>query len=176
MEMKAGRPLSTSSLHAAPQGVSECSTSGQLKKALLAVALVILGSLLLAAALGLAGEAIAVAHGAAQRLWNPAWGSAKTFVAAFVFVATYIVIAIGKLPFYQLDRAGAVLLGASCMVGLGMLSLEDAYRSIDFDAITLLLGMMIVVAKLRLSGFFRLVSNWAVTRVMAGGVFLISRF
>ena len=50
------------------------------------------------------------------------------------------------------------------MVGLGVVSLDDAYRSIDFDAITLLLGMMIVVANLRLSGFFRLVSNWAVTR------------
>ncbi len=51
------------------------------------------------------------------------------------------------------------------MVGLGVVSLDDAYRSIDFDAITLLLGMMIVVANLRLSGFFRLVSNWAVARV-----------
>jgi Na+/H+ antiporter NhaD/arsenite permease-like protein len=50
------------------------------------------------------------------------------------------------------------------MVGLGIVSLDQAYRAIDFDTITLLLGMMIVVANLRLSGFFRLVSNWVVAR------------
>jgi Na+/H+ antiporter NhaD/arsenite permease-like protein len=50
------------------------------------------------------------------------------------------------------------------MVGLGVLSLQDAYRAIDFDTITLLLGMMIVVANLRLSGLFRLVSGWVMTR------------
>ena len=50
------------------------------------------------------------------------------------------------------------------MVGVGVVSLDQAYRAIDFDAITLLLGMMIVVANLRLSGFFRLVSNFVVAR------------
>ncbi len=85
-------------------------------------------------------------------------------LAVLVFVATYAVITIGKLPGFQLDRAGAALLGASLMVGVGVLSLEDAYRAIDFDTITLLLGMMIVVANLRLSGFFRLVSEFVVSR------------
>ena len=41
----------------------------------------------------------------------------------------------------------------------GVVTLDDAYRAVDFDTITLLLGMMIVVANLRLSGFFRLVNN-----------------
>ena len=45
----------------------------------------------------------------------------------------------------------------------GVLSLDEAYRAIDFDTIALLLGMMIVVANLRLSGFFRLVTDWVVT-------------
>jgi Na+/H+ antiporter NhaD/arsenite permease-like protein len=85
-----------------------------------------------------------------------------TAVAAIVlFLATYLVIAIGKLPYYQLDRAGAALLGASLMVAFGVMSLDQAYRAIDFDTLTLLLGMMIVVANLRLSGFFRLASNFA---------------
>jgi Na+/H+ antiporter NhaD/arsenite permease-like protein len=60
------------------------------------------------------------------------------------------------------------------MVGLGVVSLDQAYRAIDFDAITLLLGMMIVVANLRLSGFFRLVSNWAVLRARHPLVLLIA--
>jgi Na+/H+ antiporter NhaD/arsenite permease-like protein len=92
------------------------------------------------------------------------WSDAKTTVAVAIFAATYLIIAIGKLPGYQLDRAGAALLGASLMVGLGVLSLDQAYRAIDYDTIVLLLGMMIVVANLRLSGFFRLVNNWVVTR------------
>jgi Na+/H+ antiporter NhaD/arsenite permease-like protein len=94
--------------------------------------------------------------------------------AVVIFAATYVVVAIGKLPGYQLDRAGAALVGASFMAGLGVVSLERAYRAIDFDAITLLLGMMIVVANLRLSGFFRLVSNWAVARARRPLVLLLA--
>ena len=92
------------------------------------------------------------------------WHDAATITAFAIFVATYLFIAVGKLPGYHLDRAGAALLGASLMVWLGVLSLEDAYAAIDFDTIALLLGMMIVVANLRLSGFFQLVNEWVVTR------------
>jgi len=91
-------------------------------------------------------------------------GDGKAIAAITIFAGTYLVIAIGKLPGYRLDRAGAALLGASLMAAVGVVSLDQAYRAIDFDTITLLLGMMIVVANLRLSGFFRLVNNWVVTR------------
>ena len=46
------------------------------------------------------------------------------------------------------------------MVATGVLSLEEAYRAVDFNTIVLLLGMMIVVANLRLSGFFRVITHW----------------
>ena len=92
------------------------------------------------------------------------WHDGAAIIAVAIFAATYLVIAVGKLPGYHLDRAGAALLGASLMVGLGVVSLDQAYRAIDFDTIALLLGMMIVVANLRLSGFFRLVNNFVVTR------------
>jgi len=49
-------------------------------------------------------------------------------------------------------------------VASGVLTLEQAQHAIDLDTITLLLGMMIVVANLRLSGFFRAVTGWTVTR------------
>jgi di/tricarboxylate transporter len=91
----------------------------------------------------------------------------------------YVVIAIGKLPRFQLDRAGAALLGATLMVACGAISLSDAYKAIDFGTITLLLGMMIVIANLRLSGFFRLINSWAVTRahhpiILLGAVVLVT--
>jgi hypothetical protein len=39
--------------------------------------------------------------------------------AVLIFTATHIVSAIGKLPGYRLDRAGAALLGAALMVAFG---------------------------------------------------------
>jgi Na+/H+ antiporter NhaD/arsenite permease-like protein len=79
--------------------------------------------------------------------------------AGLIFIATYGVLAFGKIPVYRIDRAGAALLGASVMVGAGVLSLEEAYQAVNFDTIVLLLGMMIIVANLRISGFFRVVTH-----------------
>lgn len=95
---------------------------------------------------------------------NPIWHDAVTVGAFAVFALTYLFIAVGKLPGYHIDRAGAALLGASLMVWLGVLSLEEAYSAIDFNTITLLLGMMIIVANLRLAGFFQLLNEWVIRR------------
>jgi len=92
------------------------------------------------------------------------WHEAIPWIAIAIFVSTYVFIAVGKLPGYHLDRAGAALLGACMMIWLGVLPIEEAYGAIDFDTIALLLGMMIVVANLRLSGFFLLVNEWVVLR------------
>ncbi len=70
----------------------------------------------------------------------------------------------GRLPGLRLDRTGAAIIGASLMVALNVLTLDEAYRAINFDTIVLLFGMMIVVANLRLSGFFTAVSSWAVRK------------
>jgi Na+/H+ antiporter NhaD/arsenite permease-like protein len=88
-----------------------------------------------------------------------------TAVAVVIFAATYVIVALGKIPVYRIDRAGAALLGGSLMVGAGVLSLDEAYRAVDLNTITLLLGMMIVVANLRVSGFFRLVNGWIAAHV-----------
>jgi len=102
------------------------------------------------------------------------WDDWQTVAALVIFAGTYFVIAVGKLPGYRLDRAGAALLGAALMVGFGVLPLEAAYRAIDFDTITLLLGMMILVANLKLSGFFRLVNGFIMTRARHPLVLLIA--
>ncbi|MBV8826865.1 MAG: anion transporter [Hyphomicrobiales bacterium] len=91
--------------------------------------------------------------------------SFATIAASVIFLATYVIVAIGKIPVYRIDRAGAALLGGSLMVGLGILSADEAYQAISFDTLTLLLGMMIVAANLRVSGFFRLVTYWVTQHV-----------
>jgi Na+/H+ antiporter NhaD/arsenite permease-like protein len=54
------------------------------------------------------------------------------------------------------------------------MSPEEAFGAIDFDTIILLLGMMIVVANLRVSGFFRIVNRWIATHVRRPAVLLVA--
>ncbi len=84
-------------------------------------------------------------------------------LTALIFVLTYAGVALGRIPGLRLDRAGIALTGAALMMAVGAITPEDAYRAIDLNTLALLLGMMIVVAHLKLSGFFRLVSGWALT-------------
>jgi Na+/H+ antiporter NhaD/arsenite permease-like protein len=82
--------------------------------------------------------------------------------AAFIFLGTYLVLAVGRLPGFRVDRTGAAIIGAGLMIAFNVLTLEEAYASIDHNTIMLLFGMMIVVANLRLSGFFTAMAAWVV--------------
>jgi Na+/H+ antiporter NhaD/arsenite permease-like protein len=101
-------------------------------------------------------------------------GAARRAAAAAIFIASYAALAVGKVPGLAIDRAGVALAGACLMVASGAMPIEDAYRAIDFNTITLLLGMMILVANLRLSGFFGLVNAWVVRRMHAPLALLIA--
>ena len=91
---------------------------------------------------------------------DPLGGAGRGIAAGIIFVGSYLALAIGRIPGLNIDRAGIALVGAGLMVMSGALPLADAYAAIDLDTITLLLGMMIVVASLRLSGFFALANAW----------------
>ena len=82
--------------------------------------------------------------------------------AVIIFLLTYLVLAIGRLPGFRVDRTGAAIIGATLMIATNSLSIPQAYAAIDYNTIVLLFGMMIVVANLRVSGFFTLVSAWVV--------------
>ena len=81
-------------------------------------------------------------------------------VGFIVFLLTYVVIALGQPPLFRIDRTGAAIIGASLMVILGVLAIQDAYNAIDYKTILILFGMMILIANLRLSGFFGIVLNF----------------
>jgi Na+/H+ antiporter NhaD/arsenite permease-like protein len=94
-------------------------------------------------------------------------------------LGTYFVLAVGSFPGLRLDRTGAAIIGASLMIGFNVLTFEEAVRAVDYSTLVLLFGMMIVVANLRLSGFFRVVSAWAVRhahqpRTLLGAVVVVS--
>lgn len=96
-----------------------------------------------------------------------------------IFAATYLVLAIGRFPGLRVDRTGAAVIGASLMVASGTLRFDQALHAVDGATIVLLLGMMIVVANLHLSGFFRLVAARVVghahsPRMLLAGIVAVS--
>ncbi len=81
-----------------------------------------------------------------------------------IFAATYVLIAVQRLPFIHLNRPAASLLGAVAMVVSGVLTLPQAYAAVDFDVLVFLLGLMLVVGYLEVGGFFEWAAEWLLRR------------
>ena len=79
---------------------------------------------------------------------------AKLAAAYVIFLASYLVFAIGKFPGLKIDRPGAAIIGAVAMFAFRVLRPSDALHFIDFSTLVLLFSMMLIVGNLRLVGFF----------------------
>jgi Na+/H+ antiporter NhaD/arsenite permease-like protein len=88
---------------------------------------------------------------------------ARILAAYLIFAGSYIVFALGKFPWMKIDRPGAAIIGGVLMVAFGIVGAPQALASIDFSTIVLLFSMMMIVAHLRLAGFF----DWITERVIA---------
>src|SRR5438105_2070335 len=71
-----------------------------------------------------------------------------------IFLASYVVFALGKFPGPKIDRTGAAIIGAIAMVVFRVVPGEGAIRAVDFSTVVLLFAMMLVVGGLKLAGFF----------------------
>lgn len=91
-----------------------------------------------------------------------------TYLALAIFTLTYLVIASQKIPYLHLDRPSGALAGSVLMVIAGVLTLDEAYHAINYDTITLLLGMMILAGYLRFARFFRYVAYLLLSRLHTG--------
>lgn len=78
----------------------------------------------------------------------------ETLIVLVVFAAVYLGMIVGGLPFLQIDRTGIALLGAIAIVGLGVLTPEQAAQSIHLPTILLLFSFMVISAQMRLGGFY----------------------
>ena len=108
--------------------------------------------------------------------------SASIPLVSAIFILTYLALALGRIPGLRIDRAGIALVGAAAMLACGVLSMREAARAVDYETLVLLFGMMVVVAYLRLAGFFGLATEWiardfsgpfsllAVTIALSGGL------
>jgi Na+/H+ antiporter NhaD/arsenite permease-like protein len=94
-------------------------------------------------------------------------------LASVIFVATYAIVAIGRVPGLPwLDRAGAAVAGALLMVASGALGPRDALAAVDKTTIVLLFAMMVALAPLQLSGVFGRVVAWVSRRIEHPGALL----
>src|ERR1051326_7161484 len=89
----------------------------------------------------------------------------STSVAYLIFFASYIVFAIGKFPWTKIDRPGAAIVGAVLMVAFRIVGANEALASIDFATVVLLFSMMLIVANLRIGGFFDWIAGAVVERL-----------
>ena len=78
----------------------------------------------------------------------------QTLAAYVIFLASYLVFALGKFPGLKIDRAGAAIIGAVGMVAFRIVPPSDTLRFIDFPTLVLLFSMMLIVGNLHLVGFF----------------------
>ena len=89
-----------------------------------------------------------------------------TVIAAYaIFAGSYFVFALGKFPWMKIDRPGAAIIGAVLMVAFRVVGAPEALQAIDFATIVLLFSMMVVVANLRIGGFFEHIAEWIVQRL-----------
>ena len=79
--------------------------------------------------------------------WNMFWAGA-------IMAAVLVIFTLGKSPVFRVDRAGAAIIGSVLMIGTGVLSFEEASRAVDQKTIVILFSLMVLVANLKLAGFF----------------------
>ena len=81
------------------------------------------------------------------------FGLNPQILATSILVISYIILFTEKL-----NRAVVALLGASVMIFTGILTQSSALAGIDFNTISLLIGMMIIVGITEKSGMFQYVA------------------
>jgi Na+/H+ antiporter NhaD/arsenite permease-like protein len=79
---------------------------------------------------------------------------AELLAGYIIFLASYLVFAIGKFPGLKIDRPGAAIIGAVAMVAFRIVRPADALHFVDFPTLVLLFSMMLIVGNLHLVGFF----------------------
>lgn len=75
-------------------------------------------------------------------------------LTVIIFILVYIAMAFGTFPGIKIDRTGASVAGALAMIGFGIISPKLSWDAIDYSAIGLLFGLMVLSASFTVSGFY----------------------
>ncbi len=95
-------------------------------------------------------------------LLNSSFGIDSKTVACTLVLICYLILFSEKI-----NRAVVTLLTATIMIFLGLLTQAQAFSGIDFNTISLLVGMMVIVNITEKSGLFQFVAVWGAKKVKA---------
>lgn len=76
------------------------------------------------------------------------------WITVLIFVLTYLALCIGRLPGFNVDRTGAVVIGALAMIALESISAKAAWDSINYQILGMLFGLMMISSSFILCGFY----------------------
>ncbi len=85
--------------------------------------------------------------------------------SGFILIATLLIFTVGKSPIFRVDRSGAAIIGAVLTISLGGLSFDNATQAVDHRTIVVLFSMMVILANLKLAGFFEMVGGYLMRAV-----------
>ena len=105
--------------------------------------------------------------------------SSEVWIAGAVFVVTYALISLRRLPWIEVTTWQASLFGAVLMLIVGAVTLDLLPDYINTDILLLLLGMMLLVASLDVCGFFDIAAGMLMRcsvsgRMLLGSVMILS--
>lgn len=86
-----------------------------------------------------------------------------TLLATAVFAATYVGMALGRVPGLAIDRTGIALLAAVALAVAGAVPHDRIASAIDFPTLAVLFGLMILSSQFGLAGFY----DWCAARIAA---------
>lgn len=78
-----------------------------------------------------------------------------------IFVLVYVAMGVGHMPGLRLDRTGSAIVGAMILLVAGKITPDAAWNAVDYRALGLLFGLMVVSAAFSVAGFY----DWAAQKV-----------
>ncbi len=87
--------------------------------------------------------------------------SAQTLTVTAIFAATYVGMALGRVPGFLIDRTGIALFAAVAVAFTGAIWPPAILASIDFPTLCILFGLMALSAQFVLAGYY----DWCAARI-----------
>jgi Na+/H+ antiporter NhaD/arsenite permease-like protein len=81
-----------------------------------------------------------------------------TTFTVVVFALVYLAMALGSVPGFKVDRAGAALIGALVLQVADSIEEKSAWAAVDYQTMALMFGLMVVSAQFTMSGFYTAVT------------------
>jgi len=85
---------------------------------------------------------------------HPGMAELGNSMAWGIFGLAYFTLALGYLPYFRLDRTGAVFICALLAVGTKLLTLPEAFGALEYRTLFVLFNMMVIVSYFVNSGVF----------------------